>query len=39
MELGIRKFVEKVDYLTTPGFLDGPGAREKAGLPGGGRNE
>jgi len=36
MELGIRKFVEKVDYLTTPGFLDGPGAREKAGLPGGG---
>lgn len=36
MELGKRKFVEKVDYLTTPGFLDGPGAREKAGLPGGG---
>jgi len=22
---------EKVDYLTTPGFLDGPGAREKLG--------
>jgi glutaconate CoA-transferase subunit B len=36
MELGTRKFVEKVDYLTTPGYLDGPGAREKAGLPGGG---
>lgn len=36
MELGKRKFVEKVDYLTTPGFLDGPGARERAGLPGGG---
>ena len=36
MELGKKKFVEKVDYLTTPGFLDGPGAREKLGLPGGG---
>ncbi len=36
MELGKRKFVEKVDYLTTPGFLGGPGARGKAGLPGGG---
>jgi glutaconate CoA-transferase subunit B len=28
-----RKFVEKVDFLTTPGYLDGPGARERAGLP------
>ena len=36
MELGKKRFVEKVDYLTTPGFLDGAGAREKAGLPGGG---
>jgi len=27
-----RKFVEKVDFITTPGFLTGPGAREKAGL-------
>lgn len=36
MDLGRKKFVEKVDYVTTPGFLDGPGAREKAGLPGGG---
>jgi glutaconate CoA-transferase subunit B len=36
MELGKRRFVEQVDYLTTPGFLDGPGAREKLGLPGGG---
>ena len=27
-----RTFVDKVDFLTTPGFLDGPGAREKAGL-------
>lgn len=31
-----RRFVPKCDYVTTPGFLDGPGAREKAGLPGGG---
>jgi len=28
-----RRFVEKVDFLTTPGYLDGPGARERAGLP------
>jgi glutaconate CoA-transferase subunit B len=28
-----RKFVPKVDFLTTPGYLTGPGAREKAGLP------
>ena len=28
-----RTFVNKVDFLTTPGYLDGPGAREKAGLP------
>jgi acyl CoA:acetate/3-ketoacid CoA transferase beta subunit len=28
-----RKFVEKVDFITTPGYLTGPGAREKAGLP------
>lgn len=27
------KFVKKVDFITTPGYLDGPGAREKAGLP------
>lgn len=31
-----RKLVKKLDYLTSPGFLDGPGAREKAGLLGGG---
>jgi glutaconate CoA-transferase subunit B len=31
-----RKMVTKLDYLTSPGFLDGPGAREKAGLIGGG---
>jgi len=33
MRQDTRKFVEKLDYLTTPGYLDGPGAREKAGLP------
>ncbi len=26
-------FVNKVDFLTTAGYLDGPGARERAGLP------
>jgi glutaconate CoA-transferase subunit B len=28
-----RRFVEKVDFITTPGYLDGPGSRERAGLP------
>ncbi len=28
-----RRFVEKVDFLTSPGYLSGPGARERAGLP------
>src|SRR5580692_2342157 len=28
-----RRFVNKVDFLTTPGYLTGPGAREAAGLP------
>jgi glutaconate CoA-transferase subunit B len=27
------RFVNKLDFLTTPGYLTGPGAREKAGLP------
>ncbi|MBS7632284.1 3-oxoadipate--succinyl-CoA transferase subunit B [Candidatus Bathyarchaeota archaeon] len=31
-----RKMVKKLDYLTSPGFLNGPAAREKAGLIGGG---
>lgn len=26
-------FVPKVDFITTPGYLTGPGAREAAGLP------
>jgi len=29
------KFVEKVDYLTTPGYLGGPGERQKNGMIGG----
>lgn len=32
-----RRFVPKVDFLTTPGYLSGEGAREKAGLPKGTR--
>jgi acyl CoA:acetate/3-ketoacid CoA transferase beta subunit len=28
-----RRFVPKLDFLTTPGYLTGPGARERAGLP------
>ncbi|NVM38150.1 MAG: 3-oxoacid CoA-transferase [Candidatus Lokiarchaeota archaeon] len=27
-----RRFIEEVDFITTPGFLYGPGAREKEGL-------
>jgi glutaconate CoA-transferase subunit B len=30
-----RRFMKKVDFVTTPGYLTGPGAREKAGLPSG----
>jgi len=30
-----RRFVNKLDFLTTPGYLTGPGARERAGLPAG----
>ncbi|PWH14375.1 MAG: 3-oxoacid CoA-transferase [Anaerolineae bacterium] len=29
----LRRFVPKVDFVTTPGYLTGPGAREAAGLP------
>lgn len=28
-----RRFVPKLDFLTTPGYLTGPGSRERAGLP------
>ena len=31
-----RKFVNKLDYLTSPGYLDGPDGRKNAGLPEGG---
>lgn len=30
-----RTFVKKLDFITTPGYLSGPGARERAGLPAG----
>ena len=30
------RFVEKCDFITSPGFLTGEGAREEAGLPKGG---
>ena len=29
-----RRFLEKIDFITTPGYLQGPGDRERAGLPG-----
>ena len=28
-----RTFMNKLDFITTPGWLDGPGGRERAGLP------
>jgi len=28
-----RRFIAQLDFLTTPGYLSGPGAREAAGLP------
>ncbi len=31
-----RRFLEKVDYITSPGYLDGPGARQKYGYTGDG---
>ncbi|MDP2974630.1 MAG: CoA-transferase [Anaerolineales bacterium] len=33
MQHDARRFIPKVDFLTTPGFLSGPGARQAAGLP------
>jgi glutaconate CoA-transferase subunit B len=27
------RFLRRVDFVTSPGYLDGPGAREEAGLP------
>jgi len=28
-----RRLVDKVDFITTPGYIDGPGGRERWGLP------
>jgi glutaconate CoA-transferase, subunit B len=28
-----RRLAKKVDFITTPGYIDGPGAREKWGMP------
>ncbi|HUS94006.1 MAG TPA: CoA-transferase [Patescibacteria group bacterium] len=36
MRLKRRAFVEKLDFLTSPGHLDGGDARDRLGLPGGG---
>jgi glutaconate CoA-transferase subunit B len=33
MQHDVKRFVKKVDFITTPGYLTGPGAREAAGLP------
>jgi glutaconate CoA-transferase subunit B len=33
MQHDARRFVPKTDFVTTPGYLTGPGAREEAGLP------
>ncbi len=30
-----RRMMEKVDFITSPGFIDGPGGRERFGLNGG----
>ena len=36
MRLGKRAFVDKLDFVTSPGHLDGGDARARAGLPGAG---
>jgi glutaconate CoA-transferase subunit B len=36
MQHAKRKFVPQLDYLTSPGWLDGPDGRTQAGLPDGG---
>lgn len=33
MKLERRRFVERVDYCTSPGWIDGPGGRQRRGLP------
>ena len=29
-----RRFINKIDYVTSPGWIDGPGGRERVGIPG-----
>jgi glutaconate CoA-transferase subunit B len=36
MRLGRRAFVKRLDFLTSPGFLDGNDRRRELGMPGGG---
>jgi glutaconate CoA-transferase subunit B len=36
MRLSRRAFVERIDFVTSPGYLDGGGARQALRLPGGG---
>ena len=36
MPLEKRRFLERVDYITSPGYIDGPDTRKKYGLCGGG---
>ena len=36
MAIGKGKFVNTIDFVTSPGYLTGPGAREKAGIRWGG---
>jgi glutaconate CoA-transferase subunit B len=36
MEHAPHRLVERVDYITSPGYGDGPGWRRRVGLPGGG---
>jgi len=36
MPLDKRRFMERVDYITSPGYIDGPDGRKQNGLPGGG---
>ena len=33
MQHSKRRFMQKIDFITTPGYLSGPGTREEAGLP------
>ena len=36
MRLSRRSFVERLDFLTSPGYLEGGDARQRLGMPGGG---